>query len=742
VTTEQRRILVVSNRLPVKLSRAGTAWRAERSTGGLATAMNPILKSSEGLWIGWPGTSAGLDDPKRRPILDRWAAEDRLIAVDLPPDIAQHFYEGYANQTLWPLFHHFPSRVVFDPKGWAAYESANKRFCEVVVRHYRPGDLVWVHDYQLMLLPNLLRQALPDAALGFFLHIPFPSSEVFRILPEREKLLEGLLGANLLAFHTHSHLRHFRSSLLRVLGRESRINELDAGERIVRLEAIPIGIAPEEFTNLLGTPEVAGHMAELRQRYEGQRILLAVDRLDYTKGIPERLRTYRRLLTRAPQLRGKIVLLQVAVPSRERIVSYEALQRQVNELVGEINGHFGSADWTPVVYIRRGISPSHLAALYAVSDVGWVTPLRDGMNLVSKEYVACKLDDSGVLVLSEFAGAAEEMGEAFLVNPYDEESTAATLERVLTLDAQERRRRIEALRRRVGRNNVFAWAERFVSILRDAASAPATVSSDRPVPLDVESFLDAYRNARRRMMFLDYDGTLVPYAKRPERATPPRQLDSLLRRIVEEERSCVMLISGRQRADLERWFGTVPGLWLAAEHGALLRLPEAVDWQPLRPDFSRDVIDQVLPVLQHFVDRTPGSFVEQKEYSIVWHYRMSEPQFADWLANELVAMLEELLAETELRAFRGRKIIEVKPLWVHKGAVVERLSEYCGPADFIFGIGDDRTDEDLFRVLDADAWTVRVGDGRSRARFRLPDSTHVLDLLERMAGVEAPSSRS
>jgi trehalose 6-phosphate synthase/phosphatase len=695
--------------------------------------MNPILKNSEGLWIGWPGTSAGMDDPKRRQIVERWAAEDRLITVDLPPDVAHHFYEGYANQTLWPLFHHFPSRVMFDAKGWAAYESANKRFCEVVVRHYRPGDLVWVHDYQLMLLPNLLRRALPDAALGFFLHIPFPSSEVFRVLPEREKLLEGLLGADLLAFHTHSHLRHFRSSLLRILGRESRINEVDVGERIVRLEAIPIGIAPEEFTNLLRTREVADNMAELRQRYAGQQILLGVDRLDYTKGIPERLRTYRRLLERAPKLRGNVVLLQVAVPSRERIFSYEALQRQVNELVGEINGHFGTADWTPVVYIRRGISQALLAALYAVSDLGWVTPLRDGMNLVSKEYVACKLDNRGVLVLSEFAGAAEEMGEAFLVNPYDEDGTAARLESALAMDGQERERRIEALRRRVERNDVFAWAERFLSILQEANAARTTGSSDRPRPLDTASVLDAYRKARRRMLFLDYDGTLVGYSNQPERATPPPELGHLLSRLAENGDTCVMLISGRKRSDLERWFGGVSGLWLAAEHGALLRPAGSADWQPLRPQFTREALEQVLPVLEHFVDRTPGSLIEQKEYSIVWHYRMSEPQFAEWLANELVALLEEMLAETELRAFRGQKIIEVKPLWIHKGAVVERLTEHCGPADFQFGIGDDRTDEDLFRVLDASAWTVHVGEGRSRARFRLPGPAHVLALLERMA---------
>ena len=442
--------------------------------------MNPILQRGGGAWIGWPGSSTGIGDPRRQEIIDKWAEKDGLITVELDQEIARHFYEGYANQTLWPLFHYFPSRIAFDPHGWAAYRQANEMFRDVAVRHCRPGDIIWVHDYQLMLLPKLLREALPDARIGFFLHIPFPSSEVFRILPERQELLEGLLGADLLGFQTHSHLQHFRSSLLRVLGRESRIDEIDAGGRSVALEALPIGIAPDDFAGLLKRREASNHIAELKQRYRGRQILLSVDRMDYTKGIPERLRTYRLLLEKAPHLRGKIVLIQVAVPSRERIFSYETLRRQVNELVGEINGQFGTPDWTPVVYIRRGISRPQLVALYAAADLAWVTPLRDGMNLVSKEYVACQQSGEGLLVLSEFAGAAEDMGEALMVNPYDEERTAAALESALALPADNRRPRMEALRRRVERNNVFAWAERFMSLLRQASATRVESPAERP----------------------------------------------------------------------------------------------------------------------------------------------------------------------------------------------------------------------------------------------------------------------
>lgn len=722
------RLLVVSNRLPVSLQQVANRWRAERSSGGLATAMNPILQRSKGLWIGWPGNSVGADDPKRQKIVSRWAKKDRLIAVELSAETAHHFYEGYANQTLWPLFHYFPDRMSYDPQGSTAYRTANEAFRDAVVREYRPGDVIWVHDYQLMLLPHLLREALPSATIGFFLHIPFPSSEVFRILPEREELLEGLLGADLLAFHTHSHLQHFRSSLLRVLGTDSRFDAVDIGGREVRLEALPIGIAPEEFTGQLSKPETIENIAGLQRRYAKRQMLLSVDRLDYTKGIPERLRTYRRLLDTSPQLHGKVVLIQIAVPSREQIFSYEALRREVNELVGEINGHFGTPDWTPVVYIRRGLSRAQLVALYRVADIGWITPLRDGMNLVAKEYVACKEDGNGVLVLSEFAGAAEDLGEAHLVNPFDEIGTAEVMKEALTLPAVDRQNRMKALHRRVHRNNVYAWSDRFLTALREAGAARATWSSQQAQMLSIAEITAAYKSAGRRQLFLDYDGTLVGYAQRPELAVPPPELPALLRDLVKVPENCVIVISGRRRDDLIRWFGDIDGLWLAAEHGALLRPPHSSDWQPLRPDFSSQWMQRVYPVLEHFVERTPGSFIEEKECSLVWHHRMSDTRFGEWLAHELVAMLEQMLAETELRAIRGRKTVEVKPLWIHKGAVVSQLEASCGPADFKFAAGDDRTDEDLFEAI-GDAWTVRVGGGHSRARFALRGPDEVRKLL-------------
>ena len=725
------RLIVVSNRLPLTLRKGNGGWVTEASSGGLATAMNPLLRGSSGIWIGWAGDSSETDSKERRALLEGWARTERCFAVELPAAVAKGSYEGYANQTLWPILHSFPSQLRFDATGWEAYSQANRIFCEAVTEHYQPGDLVWVHDYHLMLLPQMLRVELPDAAIGFFLHIPFPSGEIFPILPRREELLQGLLGADLLVFQTHGHLQQFRSALLRVLGIESRVTEVAMGGRSVRLEALPIGIAPREYINLLEEDEAtAQHYHEWVARYQGRRVLLAVDRLDYTKGVPERLRAYAKLLRSSPELREKVVLIQIAVPTREGIDTYQDLRTTVNQLVGEINGKLGTPDWTPLVYINRAVERKELVALYKLADVCWVGSLRDGMNLVAKEYVACKGDGNGVLLLSEFAGAAAEMGEALLINPFDEDRTADAVRRALALDEQEKRERMRALHARVLRNDVFRWGDRFMKTLTEAVAARGRYLDTQPKRLKGFQIQEAYLRARRRLLILDYDGTLVPFADSPHRAIPPPVLLQLLEALAQDPANMLVVMSGRRAQDLDRWFGAIEGMWLVAEHGAVLRPSRSSSWEPLRAQVSTDWKTTVTPILEHFVDRTPGSFIEEKEYALVWHYRRAEPEFGEWLANELVSMLEAMLAETELRALRGHKIVEVRPVWANKGAVFERLVAAQPNPDFLFAVGDDRTDEDLFERIGGDGvWTLHVGSGATRAAYVTPDFESVRGLL-------------
>ena len=420
--------------------------------------------------------------------MHEWEEKHGYVAVEIPPRVSRSFYEGYANDTLWPLLHGFPTLVVFQPESWHAYRDANERFADAAVQRMRARDLVWVHDYQLMLVPRLIRERAPDARIGFFLHIPFPSSEVFRILPEREEVLLGLLGADSIAFQTHGDLHNFRRSLLQVLGLESQMDQVNVEGRTVFLAALPIGIQTEEWERLSRRDaKVARRIAELTDRHHGRKLMVSVDRLDYTKGIPERLRTFRRLLKGSPSWRGRVTLVQIAVPSRERVPAYAELRREVAELVGEVNGEFGTPEWQPVVYLRRSVDKPELAALYSAADLAWVGPLRDGMNLVAKEYVACQHGRDGVLVLSEFAGAAQELGEALRINPYDQEGTAETIVRALEMDADARAERMSALFERVHRNDAVAWAERFIDGLREATRpSRLKMREQRPAPDPME----------------------------------------------------------------------------------------------------------------------------------------------------------------------------------------------------------------------------------------------------------------
>ncbi len=728
------RLLVVANRLPVTVRRTSGRWHADRSSGGLVAAMTPVVKRAHGLWIGWPGEAAADTDGGRAELLGEIEREQGMVAVDLPVSVSRAFYEGYSNNTLWPLLHGFPSRVAFDTHAFHAYRDANRRFADAVLERLQPGDKVWVQDYQLMLLPGLLREARPDVRVGFFLHIPFPAHEAFRILPEREAILTGLLGADTIGFQTYEHLGAFRRALLQVLGLESYMDRVEVEGRTVHLAARPIGITPAEWQRLVERDSrVATRIRALRASHEGRTLILSVDRLDYTKGIPERLRALRHFFHAYPERRGQVTLVQVAVPSREQVPRYAQLRREVNELVGEINGGLGTADWNPVIYLRRSVPRTELAAMYAAADVAWIGSLRDGMNLVAKEYVACQAGRAGVLLLSEFAGAAGEMGEAIRINPYDQPGTAESLERAITMDEDERRERQAALLSRIQTDTALAWAERSIADLEEAVIDRSTTPTTLPEPR-VERLRSAFAGAGRSICYLDYDGTLVPIAARPRDAVPGPHVLEVVDALSRRPDTTVAIVSGRSAADLDRWFGAADNVWLAAEHGALLRAPGSTDWTPLHQGASDAWKSRVRPVLEHFTERAPGSLIEEKDLALAWHFRLVEAEFGEWLANELVAALDHQLAGTELAVLRGRKVVEVRFAWATKGEVAAHVRAAGPPPDVELAIGDDRTDEDLFDRLGDDAITIKVGPGPTRARYRISSPAATLALLAALGG--------
>jgi trehalose 6-phosphate synthase/phosphatase len=717
------RLLIVSNRLPVTASLdADGKVELAAASGGLATGLRPWYEGAGGLWIGWPGDVSRFT-PAQWMDLERQLDRRSIVPVALSQDHVNRYYNGFANRVLWPLFHYLIDRVPVDATGWEAYRQVNATFADAVVRQYRPGDVIWIHDYQLMLVPAMLRAKLPQARIGFFLHIPFPSSEVFRTLPWRRQILEGLLGADLVGFHTFSYVRHFVASLLHVEGIEADIDRVRIGDRHVTLGAFPMGIDAGSFVARAQDPTVAAAAAKIREDAGGRRILLGVDRLDYTKGIPRRLTSIERLLTREPALRDEIRYIQVAVPSRGEVDSYQRFRRQVEEAVGRINGTCGTLRSTPVHYIHQSVSMSELVALYLAADVMVVTPLRDGMNLVAKEFLASRVDEDGVLVLSEFAGAAAELGDAVVVNPYDVEAVSQAMQRALLMPAGERAARIRPMRRRVLQYDVHAWASAFMAQLQPPRVAAVEAIVERPLPALVTAMTEARRRNGLRLL-LDYDGTLVPLARSPELAAPDGDLLDLLAQLASAPGLLLEIVSGRPRDTLEEWFAHLPAvLW--AEHGFWRRDGET--WEPAA-NVTPGWLDRIHPILEQFTASTPGSHIEIKTASVAWHYRNVQRDFGARQAHELRMLLGDALSNQPLEVLEGKKVIEVRFRGISKAAVADRPEVAQGTSTSL-AFGDDRTDEDLFKALPPGSLTVSVGQRLAGAKYVVEDYRAVRQLL-------------
>ncbi|MGD7652215.1 MAG: alpha,alpha-trehalose-phosphate synthase (UDP-forming), partial [Verrucomicrobiales bacterium] len=435
---------MVSNRLPVKVEPDGTS---KRTTGGLASALEGGAIDHEQVWVGWPGGAVeDFDDLEK---VRAGLEQEGVRPVFLSQDELDGFYEGYSNSTLWPLLHYMVERARFSQSWWQAYQDVNRKFADTILEVAEEGDLVWIHDYQLFLVPMMLRGRKLGLRVGFFLHTPFCTSELFRVLPDRAAILEGVLGADVVGFHTYNYLRHFRSSILRVLGLETETEGMWHEGREVKMGVYPIGHNRTMFEEVMGGPEFPEVLERHRADLDGKRLILNVERLDYTKGIPEKLGAMRRFLELHPEKRNEVMFLLIAVPSRQGVKEYDELTEEVQREVGAINGKFGKVGHSPVQFLHRGFPLADLAALYVLCDVCLVTPLRDGMNLVAKEFVDCqRMEDglsAGVLILSEFAGAATELSQALHVNPYDVDDVATAVNRALEMPEAERRERIEAL---------------------------------------------------------------------------------------------------------------------------------------------------------------------------------------------------------------------------------------------------------------------------------------------------------
>lgn len=705
----------------------------EPAAGGLAVGLEAFYRAHEARWVGWPGDIAKSD---RRRVNRRLRTDFHCYPVFLSRELARRYYAGFSNRTLWPLFHSFPTYARYDVLDWNAYRRANRRFGESVAPLADPDEVIWIHDYHLLLLPKYLREKKPEARIGFFLHIPFPPYSDLRQLPWCREIVEALLGADLIGFHTFDDAHAFLSSVRRLLGKDNEIGQIVVGRRVVQVDVFPMGVDFARITAARDRPEVQGHVARFREGLGPSKLVFSLSRLDYTKGIPQALEGVESFLAANPAWRGRFVYLLVVVPSREIVDRYAEEKREIDRLVGRINSRYGTFDWTPIRYIYRYLDFEELVALYRSADVALITPLRDGMNLVAKEYLAAKDDLRGVLVLSEMAGASKELHEALLVNPNSPGEIAEALRRALEMPEEEQLRRNRLMRVRLEHYDVQRWARHFLERLEESVAVSRSLAVRIPTRSDRDAIVASYAKARRRLLLLDYDGTLVPFAPDPAEAVPTPRALALLKSLCATPLNQVVLISGRRKEDLSAWFSGLR-MTLVAEHGAWVRRADQGEWEATTTLDTRWK-DRVRPILQRFAQRVPGSLIEEKEASLAWHYRRVDLNTGAVASRELVDTLTNLTANLDLVVVLGKRLVEVRSSRVSKGAFFQ--SDLAKEDwDFILAIGDDWTDESLFSVLPPDSQSIRIGLTASTARFNVESADEVLDLLERLNNADEGS---
>uniref|UniRef100_UPI001CB8C3E3 alpha,alpha-trehalose-phosphate synthase [UDP-forming] 1-like n=1 Tax=Erigeron canadensis TaxID=72917 RepID=UPI001CB8C3E3 len=750
-----QRLLVVANRLPVSAVRRGEeSWSLEVSGGGLVSALLGV-KEVEAKWIGWAGVNVP-DEPGQRS-LTKALAEKRCIPVFLDEEIVHQYYNGYCNNILWPLFHYLglpqEDRLATTrsfQSQFAAYKKANQMFADVVNEHYEEGDVVWCHDYHLMFLPKCLKDHNINMKVGWFLHTPFPSSEIHRTLPSRSELLRAVLAADLVGFHTYDYARHFVSACTRILGLEGTPEGVEDNGRLTRVAAFPIGIDSERFTHALESPEVQNHIKELKERFSGRKVMLGVDRLDMIKGIPQKILAFEKFLEENQYWHDKVVLLQIAVPTRTDVPEYQKLTSQVHEIVGRINGRFGTLTTVPIHHLDRSLDFQALCALYAVTDVALVTSLRDGMNLVSYEFVACQDAKRGVLILSEFAGAAQSLGAgAILVNPWNITEVAASIGQALNMSAEEREKRHLHNFSHVTTHTAQEWAETFVSELNDTVIEAQQRIRQVPPPLPVEEAIERYLQSSNRLVILGFNATLTEPVDTPDRigGDQIREMDFRLHpdlkepltRLCSDPKTTVVVLSGSDRAVLDENFGEY-NMWLAAENGMFLRSTRG-DWMTTMPEHSNmDWVDSVKQVFEYFTERTPRSHFELRETSLVWNYKYADVEFGRLQARD---MLQHLwtgpISNASVDVVQGSRSVEVRAVGVTKGTTIVRIlgeivhsKSISAPIDYVLCIGHSLgKDEDIYTFFEPDLPSDSIGIPRQK----LSDATKsYIDRKSRKSG--------
>ncbi|TPX70054.1 hypothetical protein SpCBS45565_g02009 [Spizellomyces sp. 'palustris'] len=735
----------------------GGRWKFQERRGHSAifAGINSLKDTEKLIHIGWTGTtyddesypleSNSLTRELRQSLTDELWERKKCVPVILDDKKAAGHYEGYCKTDLWPLFHYMLwdfalDAAEHDPISWVDYHDVNQQFADAILKVYQPGDLIWIHDYHLLLVPSMVRQALPDATIGFFLHTPFPSSELFRCLPRRKEILQGVLGSSMIGFQTYSYARHFLSSCTRVLGLESSPKGVDYKGSLVAINIFPIGIDAVQLQERRKQQNVLDKMAAIKELYSGKKIIIGRDKLDHVKGVQHKLNAFQKFLTTFPEWQNKVVLIQVTSPAERES---QKLESKVSELVSRINGNFGSLEFAPVHHYHQHLDQDDYYALLSIADLGLITSVRDGMNTSSHEFVVCQQENRSPLILSEFTGTAGSLSAAALVNPWDYQGVANAINEGLLMSREEKAIKHQQLFDHVTSNTAEFWGLSFIKELRKAAQS-RTATNPTPA-LDFALMLDRYRRAPKRLLMFDYDGTLTPITKTPGAALPPPEMLKAMQILANDPGNVVFVISGRDEDCLDRWLGEVKGLGLSAEHGCFIKYPDhkgTGKWLNLSEDVDFSWKNEVTEIFNYYTERTQGSFVEHKRCSITWHYRLADPEYGHFQANECQNHLENaIMSKLPVEILIGKKNLEVRPVSINKGEIVKRLLSQNPDVEFVFCAGDDRTDEDMFKMVRRSALpdhvqcncTIGNATKKTHAQWHVPAPEDLIRLIGEFA---------
>lgn len=729
------RTIIVSNRLPLQITFQENEFDVISSVGGLATGLKSFHQQKDALWIGWPGIlkKEVQDDALQNKINEKLRSE-KFEPVYLTAEDLEDYYYGFSNRVLWPLFHYFTEYTKFNQKMWKAYQRVNQLFADHVLKSAGQGDTVWVHDYHLMLLPRYLREQRPDLKIGFFLHIPFPAYEVFRILPVREKLLKGLLGADLAGFHTYDYQQHFLHCAESLTPATILYNQAVLNDHMTTAGVYPMGIDVEKFENTARRQlqfqeeeksELRKELDHHKERYPGIKLILSIDRLDYTKGIAIRIKAFAYFLKRNPQYHKKVRLVMLAVPSRTGVPQYQKLKREVDELVGRINGRYAMMGWNPIWYFYRSMPFENLIDLYTQCDIALLTPLRDGMNLVAKEYIISRVDQTGVLILSEMAGAVHEMSEALLINPNNFEQINDSLIEAINMPIEEQKQRNSAMQKRLKKHDIRQWAKSFMDDLQKEKIEDHAQAWDHQTE---KSLLDQYKQAKTRLIFLSFDGTITGTDHQFIQAIPGKSILDTINILAEKNQNDVVIISNHEARHLLNYWGNTAVTTIAEQGYSVWSRGENIS---LQIDVDAHWKNIIRPLFQSYKDRVPGSLIEEKERAMIWDYKNVDPKEGSKKANELSILIRNLADPREIAVHEGHKSITVTSAEINKGwAVAEYLEK--NPADFVLIIGDDSTDEMMFLRAPENAITIRVGFPVTHAQYFLENPDELKSLLDQI----------